>query len=95
MSGLRTSIAFILLFSVCACTVGPKYKRPPVTLPDQYRGQPSDTPQQRTGEAFGDLKWAAVFQDETLQGLIKEALTNNYDIRIAASRSCKLEPSWG
>ncbi len=32
------------------------------------------------------MKWQSVFPDEVLQSLIKEALTNNYDIRIAASR---------
>ena len=32
------------------------------------------------------MKWPTVFQDETLQALIKEALANNYDMRIAAAR---------
>jgi multidrug efflux system outer membrane protein len=32
------------------------------------------------------MQWSAVFQDEVLQGLIKEALINNYDVRIAATR---------
>lgn len=38
------------------------------------------------GQAFGDLSWTAVFQDEALQALVKEALVNNYDLRIAATR---------
>jgi multidrug efflux system outer membrane protein len=32
------------------------------------------------------MKWPAVFQDEVLQALLKEGLTNNYDMRIAATR---------
>jgi len=32
------------------------------------------------------MQWSTVFQDEVLQGLIKEALINNYDVRIAATR---------
>ena len=40
----------------------------------------------QAGQPFGDLQWSAVFQDEALQALIKEALANNYDIRIAATR---------
>jgi multidrug efflux system outer membrane protein len=32
------------------------------------------------------MQWSDVFQDEALQNLIKEALTNNYDVRIAAAR---------
>jgi multidrug efflux system outer membrane protein len=79
---LILAIAFLL--SLCACTVGPNYKRPPVTVPDQYRGAlPPPTP---TAQSFGEMKWWAVFQDTALESLIKEALTNNYDLRIAATR---------
>jgi multidrug efflux system outer membrane protein len=41
------------------------------------------------------MQWAAVYQDEALQALLKEALTNNYDIRIAASRIMQAEASLG
>jgi multidrug efflux system outer membrane protein len=36
--------------------------------------------------SLGDERWAAVFKDLTLQQLIREALTNNYDVNIAAQR---------
>jgi len=64
------------------CAVGPNYKRPDVAAPPQFRAgesQPSQT-------SLGDTNWFNLFQDETLQGLIKEALQNNYDILIAAQR---------
>jgi multidrug efflux system outer membrane protein len=35
---------------------------------------------------FGDLKWFDLFQDETLRELIKTALKDNFDVRIAAQR---------
>jgi multidrug efflux system outer membrane protein len=41
------------------------------------------------------MQWAAVFQDEVLQGLIKEALTNNYDVRIAATRVLQANANLG
>jgi multidrug efflux system outer membrane protein len=41
------------------------------------------------------MQWASVFQDEVLQGLIKEALTNNYDIRIAATRVLQANANLG
>jgi multidrug efflux system outer membrane protein len=31
------------------------------------------------------MKWPSVYQDPVLQGLIKQALTNNYNVRIAAA----------
>jgi len=82
----KTLIAVALLLSLTACKVGPNYKRPGVTLPDQYRGVAPDATTQPGSASFGDAKWATVFQDPVLEGLIKEALANNYDIRIAASR---------
>jgi multidrug efflux system outer membrane protein len=36
--------------------------------------------------AAGDLPWWEVFEDETLQGLIRTALAQNKDLRIAAAR---------
>ncbi|HZP24765.1 MAG TPA: efflux transporter outer membrane subunit [Terriglobales bacterium] len=51
---------------------------PQQPAPGQVAGQP--------GQTFGDMSWTAVFQDEALQGLIKEALANNYNLRVAATR---------
>jgi len=64
------------------CAVGPNYKRPDVPAPPQFRAGESQPSQ----ASLGDAKWFDVFQDETLGGLIKEALEANYDIRIAAQR---------
>ena len=36
--------------------------------------------------SFGDKKWFEVIRDEVLQGLIREALQANYDVRLAAER---------
>jgi multidrug efflux system outer membrane protein len=41
------------------------------------------------------MKWPDVYQDAALQALLKEALTNNYDIRIAASRIVQAQASLG
>jgi len=76
------ALAFLLL---TGCTVGPKYQRPPVTTPDGYRGLAPDAGQQ-TPASLGDEKWWTVFQDQQLQELIREALAQNYDVRIAAAR---------
>jgi len=85
----RSVLITALLLSLCGCKVGPNYKRPPATLPDQFRGVAPDLSTQQQPQAaqpFGEMKWFEVFQDKTLDDLIREALTNNYDLRIAASR---------
>src|ERR1700760_3207147 len=84
--------AVLLLLALAGCKVGPDYKRPVVDVPDQYRGLAPALP---AGAAFGEMKWEAVFSVKALQSFIKEALTNNYDIRIAATRILEAEANLG
>ena len=95
MMRTKASIGLALLLSLCGCKVGPNYKRPTLDVPGQYRGIAPNLPQQPTGGPFGEMQWPAVYQDEALQALLKEALTNNYDIRIAASRIMQAQASLG
>jgi multidrug efflux system outer membrane protein len=84
----RTALARLGLIVVLAggCTVGPNYKRPVVTVPQDYRGLPEDQAGHPDPVSLADQKWWEVFQDETLQELIRSALQQNYDVRIAAVR---------
>ncbi|MCU1384658.1 MAG: efflux system, outer rane lipoprotein NodT [Acidobacteria bacterium] len=72
--------------AAAACTVGPKFTRPVVVLPDTFRGV--ESPIQETGgpTALGDQAWWDVFQDDQLRTLIGDALTQNLDLQIAATR---------
>jgi multidrug efflux system outer membrane protein len=63
------------------CAVGPNYKRPAVDSPAAFRFDNA-----ATNTCFADLYWWQVYQDNNLQALIREALTNNYDLRIAVTR---------
>jgi len=93
-SAYATTFIALSLILLTACAVGPKYKRPPVTVPDVYRGQPPDAGPPSTA-SFGDQKWWEIFQDAQLQALIKEALAQNYDVRIAASRVLQAQAALG
>jgi len=77
--GLALLFCVTLLFAACA--VGPRYSRPPVQTPGVFRDD-----RQAATNSFAELVWWKVYQDRTLQALIREALTNNYDILIAAAR---------
>ena len=88
----RILTAAALLLGLSGCKVGPNYKRPALDVPGQYRGI---APGLGAGENFGEMKWRSVFPDDALQALIKEALTNNYDMRIAASRILQAQASVG
>lgn len=87
--------ALLALVVSIGCAVGPNYKRPAADVPVTYRDLPSDqslAPATQTAKpepataSLGDEKWWEVFQDQQLQGLIRTALKNNYDLRIAATR---------
>ncbi len=75
--------AFTLLVG---CTVGPNYKRPIVNVPAVYRGDELNAANTQKAASLGDEKWWNVFQDEQLQQLIRSALKQNFDVRIAATR---------
>jgi multidrug efflux system outer membrane protein len=68
---------------LAGCTVGPDYRRPDVAVPPDFRGRADGPP---SAESLGDLAWWRLFQDEVLQSLIRTALAENYDLRIAAAR---------
>ena len=78
----RAVLGAIVVFLFTGCTLGPDYSRPTVAIPDNYRGlQGPSTP-----ESLADVPWWEVFKDPVLQELTREALRNNYDLRIAAAR---------
>src|SRR5262245_50554600 len=94
MIKIGSFLAAALVVSLCACKVGPNYKRPMVSVPGVYRGAPPPAPTP-PAESFGEMKWWAVFQDPVLENLIQEALKNNYDLRIAAARVLQASAALG
>jgi outer membrane protein, multidrug efflux system len=71
----------LLSLLMTGCAVGPKYKRPAVQPPANYY-----TKEQATENSTADLAWWDMFKDPVLQGLVREALKNNYDLELAISR---------
>ena len=63
------------------CAVGPNFKAPDAHPPAAFRGA-----DEAGTNSLGDLAWWQLFQDPALQDLIRSALTNNYDLRLAAAR---------
>lgn len=80
---LIAGVAFIFL---AGCTVGPNYKRPAVPAPPAFRGADNSQVSSANASSIGDQNWAQVFREPELQQLIRAALVNNFDVRIAAQR---------
>lgn len=61
------------------CALGPDFSRPEVAQPEAFRRAPA-------GESIANLPWWDVFGDPVLQELVRSALQENQDVRIAAYR---------
>jgi len=72
---LCSIVAAIPALLVMACALGPDYHRPETKVPAAFRFEPT-----ATTESFADQGWWQVYQDPTLQSLIREALDNNLDV---------------
>jgi outer membrane protein, multidrug efflux system len=65
---------------VGGCTLGPNYQRPQIEVPTAYRfAEPA-------AQAIADVEWWEGFGDPVLSELVRDALRNNLDVRIAAAR---------
>ena len=71
---------FVCAALVGACTLGPNYQRPQVEVPTAYRyAEPA-------AQSIADVEWWEGFGDPVLSDLVRDALRNNLDVRIAAAR---------
>ncbi len=83
-----TALCCVLATCVCltGCTMAPTYDRPKAPIPDAWPGG-AVSPQQAgkpPDQEAADLPWQSFFVDPQMQGLIRLALENNRDLRIAA-----------
>ncbi len=80
------SLGLVAMSALAGCNVGPKYTRPNYTAPTAFRGADDAAVSSDSKQSLGDEQWSAVYQEPELQELIRKALANNYDVRIAAQR---------
>lgn len=80
MRDLRHTGLFAALL-LAGCNMGPDFQSPVVNLPTSFRFDANASPQ-----SIADMPWWKVYHDPKLQSLINEALSNNHDLRIAATR---------
>lgn len=83
--------AVLVTLLAAGCAVGPAYKRPPVTTPEQIRGAGTA----RDAASLADRAWWEIFPDPVLKDLIDAALSNGYDVRIAAARVAEARANAG
>jgi outer membrane protein, multidrug efflux system len=79
-------VATVVFGLLAGCKVGPNYHRPVVQTPTEYRDLQQNSRLQAQAASYADLPWWQVFEDPTLQELIRTALQQNYDLQIATER---------
>jgi multidrug efflux system outer membrane protein len=80
LSAVVAVVAFLPLL-VGGCRLGPNYSRPAVPTPPTWRDLPT-----AEAESLANAAWWTVFDDPVLQELIRIALTENKDLKIAVER---------
>ena len=90
---LHPFVSISVALGLAGCAVGPDYKRPTVNTPATFRTAASDTNPPPSEASFGDIGWWDTFNEPPLKALIEEALTNSWDIQIAAARVLQAEAS--
>jgi multidrug efflux system outer membrane protein len=78
---LKIFAVALLSLLLAGCNLGPRYKRPTFQPPATFY-----TEEQAKQISVADLAWWDLFKDPVLQGLIREALRNNYDLQLAVAR---------
>jgi multidrug efflux system outer membrane protein len=78
--GLTLLVVVNLLGGIVAAQK--KNERPQVKVPNEFRGSTVPTGQ----TSIGDLKWFEIFKDDELQKIVRTAMMQNYDLRLAVAR---------
>ena len=93
---MRTWVLLLItaLF-LAGCTLAPKYERSPGEVPGEYRFQSLKGQPQPQLETLANLSWWEIFDDPALQGLIRTALAQNYDVRLAVARVAEARAAVG
>jgi multidrug efflux system outer membrane protein len=77
MSSVLTLTLTLTLFG---CMVGPDYKRPAVDIPQNFRFE------EKEAKDLANTAWWEQFNDPVLNDLIRIALQDNKDVKVAAAR---------
>jgi multidrug efflux system outer membrane protein len=70
-----------LALAATGCTLGPNYHRPAVPTPPNWRDLPA-----AEAQSLANTPWWEVFDDPQLQELVRIALQENKDLKIAVER---------
>jgi multidrug efflux system outer membrane protein len=80
---------FSLALILSACTLYPKYERPCIEMPAEWRFEADEA------STCANIRWWEAFGDPVLNALIQEALASNYDLKVATARIAEFRAQLG
>lgn len=84
MSKYLSSLIALAVLALAGCTLAPKYGRPAPAISPNWPAVPRAKQSPINAIPAADIGWREFFRDPRLQRLIKLALTNNPDLRVAS-----------
>lgn len=87
----RFTVALVAASFAVACAAGPDYERPKMAAPKAWRTKDGAAVQ----ASLANVPWWELFKDEQLRTLIKVALVQNHDLKIAIERIEEARASHG
>jgi multidrug efflux system outer membrane protein len=77
---MKKAIIVLAVVLFAGCAVGPDYKRPAVDVPQSFRFE------EKEAKDLANTAWWQQFDDPVLNDLIRIALQENKDVKVAAAR---------
>ncbi len=90
----RHSLLAVALFALTGCNFTPAYTRPAAPVPEKWSAS-TDAKGKPDAPAGSQLHWQDYFTNPGMQSVIKLALANNRDVRIAALNVQRAQAAYG
>ena len=76
----KAILSLVIAMFLAGCAIGPDYKRPAIDTPKAWRVE------EKEAKDLANTAWWGQFEDPVLDELIRTALKESYDLRIATAR---------
>ena len=86
LSRVTGLLSFGALLLLCGCTVGPRYAKPTVPAPPEYKELPPNWKSAQPSDQVAKGKWWEVFQDQPLNNLEEQINVSNQTLKAAQAQ---------
>lgn len=92
---MKKTAALLLPLLLGACTAGPDYRKPEVSLSDSYKETPSAWKEAQPADAIARGKWWEAFGDPELSALVEKVAAGNFSLAAAEAQYRQAQAALG